>query len=259
MDLDEIKKYWEDRATSDSTVQSTTNDVYLREIEARVLGEQIRKFVPASIVDIGCGDARTTARLAQKFKNIEFTGADYSPAMIENSLRAVADLALSNVNLVQYDVATPYPGQGIDFAYTTRCLINLPSWDLQQKALENIRHSLRNGGIYVMIENFSDDQENFNGLRRQYELPEICIRSHNLFFENRRTTEFLTTRFEIIENVNISSAYYMMSRIIYSAICKERGEEPNYFDRHHELAAQLPFVGDYGPVRMLCLRKSDRG
>jgi SAM-dependent methyltransferase len=255
MNLAEIRKYWEDRADSDPTVQSTTNDVFLREIEARVLGEQIEKFRPRAVVDIGCGDARTTARLAQKFKDIEFTGSDYAHSMIENSLQTVTSFGLSNVNLFIHDITTPISLKEMDFAYTTRCLINLPSWDLQKKALENIWQSLRGGGLYIMIENFCDDQKKFNELRRKFDLPEISIRSHNLFFENRKTIDFLSNTFEIVENTNISSSYYIMSRVIYSAICKERGESPDYFDKHHELAAQLPFLGDYGPVRMLCLRK----
>ena len=256
MEFNEIRRYWEDRATSDSTAQSTTNDVYLREIEARVLSEQIEKFGPKSVVDIGCGDARTTARLACKFRGIEFKGTDYAHSMIENSAQTIASLALSNVHLFQYDVTKPFPLLDVDFVFTTRCLINIPSWDLQKKAVENIRNCLRDGGIYVMIENFSDDQKKFNRLRRQYDLPEIDVRNHNLFFENNKTIEFLSEIFDIVENTNISSTYYLMSRVVYSAICKERGETPDYFDRHHELAAQLPFLGDYGPVRMLCLRKA---
>jgi len=32
MDFNGMKKYWENRAKEDDSVQSTTNDVYLREI-----------------------------------------------------------------------------------------------------------------------------------------------------------------------------------------------------------------------------------
>ena len=46
LDYDDIRKYWDDRAVGDSSVQSTTQDVYLREIEARVLEERIERYAP---------------------------------------------------------------------------------------------------------------------------------------------------------------------------------------------------------------------
>ena len=65
MDFNEIKKYWEDRAALDTSAQSTTQDFYLREIEFKVLSERIKKYSPKLVADIGCGDGRTTARLAE--------------------------------------------------------------------------------------------------------------------------------------------------------------------------------------------------
>jgi hypothetical protein len=66
MDFDQVKKYWEERASADSSAQSTTLDYYLREIEFRVVKGMIDRYRPARVMDVGCGDARTTARLAQE-------------------------------------------------------------------------------------------------------------------------------------------------------------------------------------------------
>ena len=57
------------------------------------------------------------------------------------------------------------------------------------------------------------------------------------------------------EEINISSTYYLVSRIIYSKICAETGVQMDYFDDHHRYAAGLPFSGEFGPVRLICLRK----
>lgn len=254
MNFDEIKRYWEDRASRDSSAQSTTQDFYLREIEFNVLSEHIGKYLPNSVVDIGCGDGRTTIRLASKYPAIHFYGFDYSLAMIENAQKVLLSSQAFNIEFEQFDICYELKAS-FDFIYTTRCLINLPSWDLQKKAIKNIHEALNVGGVYIMVENFIEGQENFNLVRRKFDLPEIPVREHNFFFQRERLLEYVKDSFLVEEEVNISSTYYLVSRVIYSKICSETGVRPDYFDDHHRFASGLPFCGEFGPVRLLCLKK----
>ena len=255
MDFEQIRHYWEQRAAADTSAQSTTQDYYLREIEFRVLHDSLLKYRPGHIMDIGCGDASTTIRLASAFPEARFIGGDYSSSMRRNAIANLATAGLSNICIESCDITEPLLAKAQDLVYTTRCLINLPSWELQQRALESIHGALRVGGIYVMIENFIEGQENFNRVREAFGLPPIAVRSHNLFFERTRLFEFLTPKFDVIEEVNISSTYYLVSRIIYSRICHDKSAQPDYFNAHHRYACALPFSGEYGPVRMLSLRR----
>ncbi len=257
MNFEDIRKYWEDRAAADSSVQSTTQDVYLREIEFKALTERIRKYSPAVVADLGCGDGRTTARLASEFPEAFFSGFDYSSSMVENANKVLLSGKASNVEFDQLDICKGLNGT-FDLIYTTRCLINLPSWDLQRLAINSIHKALPVGGVYLMVENFLEGQENFNQVRKDFGLPAIPIREHNLFFERHRLLEYVEGRFEVEEEVNISSTYYLVSRVIYSKICLETGKQPDYFDHHHRFAAGLPFSGEFGPVRLVCLKKRDR-
>lgn len=252
--VDEIRSYWEGRAAGDTSPQSTTQDVYLREIELRVLIERIKRLKPATIVDIGCGDGRTTTGVAKSFPSLQISGFDYSDAMVENARENVATQGLSNIIFGSHDIRDPLANH-FDLAYTTRCLINLPDWELQRLALRNIHHALHAGGYYLMIENFMEGQENFNQLRRKFGLPEIAVRNHNLFFERNRLILDINALFLVEEEVNISSTYYMVSRIVYSRICADSGVQPDYFNEHHRHAASLPFSGEFGPVRLLILKK----
>jgi SAM-dependent methyltransferase len=254
MDFEEIKKYWEGRAALDSSAQSTTQDFYLREIEFNALSERIKKYSPKLVADVGCGDGRTTARLAENNPNVLFSGFDYSLSMVENAKKALNPKISANVSFSQRDIRESLNAD-LDLIYTTRCLINLPSWDLQKLAIANIHEALRPGGIYLMVENFFEGQENFNQVRRNFGLPEIPIREHNFFFQRSRLVDYIDSQFEIEEEVNISSSYYLASRIIYSKICSETGQQPDYFDDHHRFAAGLPFSGEFGPVRLVCLKK----
>lgn len=254
MNFEEIKKYWEDRAAEDSSSQSTTKDYYLREIEFNALFERIQKYSPDHVADVGCGDGRTTLRLASKFPNASFTGLDYSSFMVENARSILLSSELSNIEFDQLDICDGLKNS-FNLIYTTRCLINLPTWDLQKVAINNIHKALTIGGVYLMVENFIEGQDNFNQVRRNFGLPEIPIREHNFFFQRQRLLDYIDSRFEVEEEINISSLYYLVSRVVYSKICAETGKQPDYFDDHHRFAAGLPLSGEFGPVRLICLKK----
>jgi SAM-dependent methyltransferase len=251
----DVKAYWEERAAGDSSPQSTTLDYYLRDIEFRVLSEQIERHAPSRVMDIGCGDAFTTLRLARRFPNIKFVGGDYARPMIENAAGNVAKFETKNVELLQFDVLSPSDIGQFDFVYTSRCIINVIGWDKQKAAFRNIHDLLHPSGVYCMLENFVDGQAALNSVRQTFGLDEIKIRDHNCFLQAETVDKFLGTAFDIVENVNISSSYYLVSRVIYSKICQLEGVQPDYFDKHHELASKLPFCGNYGPVKMLVLKK----
>ena len=252
--VEEVRSYWESRASGDSSAQSTTQDVYLREIELRVLIEQIERLKPASVVDIGCGDGRTTIGIAKCLLSPNFSGFDYSDAMVENARANFAAHGLSNIVFGCHDIRNPL-ADCFDLAFTTRCLINLPDWELQRLALRNIHHALHVGGHYLMIENFIEGQENFNRLRREFGLPEIAVRNHNLFFDRSRLLLDIEKLFSVEKEINISSTYYMASRVVYSRICSDSGTQPDYYDDHHRYAASLPFSGEFGPLRLMVLTK----
>ena len=254
MNFEEIQEYWEERAAADKSAQSTTQDYYLREIEYNTLSERIEKYSPHLVADIGCGDGRTTMRLAAKFPNVFFSGFDYSNSMVENAKEANLSDDLQNVQFHRLDIREGLPG-AFNLIYTTRCLINLPSWELQRRAIDSIHKALAAGGVFLMVENFIEGHENFNQVRKNFALPEIPIRDHNLFFKRQRLLEYVDTRFSVKEEINISSVYYLVSRIIYSKICFEAGKQPDYFDDHHRFAAGLPFSGEFGPVRLINLKK----
>lgn len=254
MNFEEIRRYWEERATGDETAQATTQDVFLRAIELDVLAERIRRTTPGSVADVGCGDGRTTIALARRFPDIRFSGLDYSQAMLELASKILGPEGISNLTFHRRDLRDGL-GDTYELAYSTRCLINLPSWDLQQDALAKIHAALGPGGTYLMIENFIEGHDNFNQIRRNFGLPEIPVRDHNLYFARDRLLDYATKFFDAVEELNISSTYYLVSRIVYSRICTDAGAIPDYFDAHHRYAARLPLCGEYGPVRLISFRK----
>ena len=254
MNYEEIRNYWEGRAAGDISAQSTTQDVFLRQIELNTLTEKIGKYSPKLVADMGSGDGRTTIGLAQRFSDVQFFGFDYSLSMVSNSRKLVSAQTALNIAFGQHDIRDEL-SESYDLIYTTRCLINLPSWELQKEALRNIHNALSPSGVYLMIENFIEGQDNFNDIRRNFGLSEIPVREHNLFFNRQSLLDYSNALFDMDEEINISSMYYLVSRVIYSKICSDAGSKPDYFDAHHRYAAGLPFCGEFGPVRLICFRK----
>lgn len=249
----DIKKYWNERAKSDSSPQSTTQDVFLREIEQRVMENILEHSQAEVILDVGCGDGRTTLALARRFPNRQFIGFDYAPGMINNAVDNCTDRD-SNVKFFIHDATISIPAKP-ELVFSTRCLINLPTISAQLKALESIHECLAIGGEYVMIENFIEGQQALNRLRTSYDLPEIPVRFHNNFFSRDWLEAYCNGKWLLLNEFNISSTYYLVTRVVYSRICKDNGIEPSYFDSINKYASKLPFLGEFGPVRLLHFRK----
>lgn len=253
----QVRDYWEGRAKSDKEATSTTNDIYLRQIEQRVLLENCKIFEDPLILDVGCGDARTSAVIASNLQTAEITGIDYAQHMIDNATSLHS--GINNLDLHVADCTSGEPSSDhlskFHIAYSTRCLINILEDRNRFNAFRFIHKSLKPGGLYLMIENFMEGQINFNRVREDFGLQPIPVRNHNRFFDDQELQMTIAGLFELQESVNISSSYYLATRIVYSKICEEKKVEPDYNDQHHKYASMLPFSGDFGPVYLKILKK----
>ncbi len=260
-----IKDYWNQRAGENSgSLTATTQDIWLRRLEvACLIGTLETLDLPpgARIADMGCGDGNTILQLARQFPDFQFVGFDYAPQMIET---AQAQLAASGGlnGRVQFhvgDVNDPVASAGLgqlDVAMTDRCLINLETSTAQYAAIGRIAQCLKPGGIYLAIENFHEGQDAMNAARAAMELQEIPVRWHNHFFHEAEFRAQTAAHFTSIVFHEFASAYYYATRVIYSALCKMRGIEPDYDHEIHRLAVQLPHMGNFSPIRLAVLRKA---
>jgi ubiquinone/menaquinone biosynthesis C-methylase UbiE len=256
MNQDQVKKYWEDRAKSHPEGQKTTMDVSLREIEYRNLRKQILLNQPKTVLDVGCGDGKTTIRLAKDFPGIYFYGMDFSGSMILEAERSIGDF--DNIEFKVGDILNPISDISFDLIFTNRCLINLTSWELQLLAIQNMKKLLNFKGILILIENIFESQEKFNCFRTAVGLHKIPIREHNLFFQRLVLIKELKLIFNEVGIKNISSTYYFITRIVYSRICKLLRRHPNYVGVTHKFSALLPSIGDMGPVNLISAKSSKK-
>lgn len=264
---EKIRQYWQQRAAeSNGDVTATTNDVYLRELEHATVAEALRSFdMPdgATMLDIGCGDGYTTLHVARHLPQLDVTGIDYADAMVDLATQRLADAPelADRMRFMQGDATNlraAVGGARFDVAMTTRCLINLETPDAQYATIADIASLLKPGGRYMAVENFMEGQDAMNAARAAVGLPEIPVRWHNLFFCEDEFRQWAGEHFARVTFHDFASAYYYATRVVYSAMCRMRGEEPDYQHEIHQLAPKLPSFGNFSPIRMVICERGDK-
>jgi ubiquinone/menaquinone biosynthesis C-methylase UbiE len=259
-----IKEHWESRAReSAGTPAATTNDIYLRELEINTISNMLQQFELSSgsrVLDVGCGDGYSTLKIAQRITAVHFIGLDYSENMIKTAeARLSSERELQNrVSFLVGDVTQLNESSGralYEVVVSDRCLINLESSESQTHAIAQLAELLKPCGYYIAIENFVETHDLMNRARLAVGLPEIPIRWHNLYFRENDFRQMAQPFFSDITFSDFSSSYYFATRVIYAAMCKMRGEEPDYKHEIHQLSIDLPWVGQFSPVRMALLRR----
>jgi ubiquinone/menaquinone biosynthesis C-methylase UbiE len=265
---DKIKNYWDERARQYlDNPAATTDDIYLRELEISTIIQtlnEIRLPVQGKLLDVGCGDGYSLLKVARTFGNLFFFAIDYSENMIrlaQQRLEGPSELK----SRIQFKVGDVMELDQIchhlhyDVVLSDRCLINLDSFETQSHAIAQIANHTKPGGYYIAIENFIEGHENMNAARRQMGLPEIPVRWHNRYFEEKPFVQCAERFFEDISFKEFSSSYYFATRVIYSAMCQMRRETPDYNHEIHQLAVHLPWVGKFSPIRMVVMRRRLEG
>ena len=208
---EKIKAYWDERAIQHlADPSSTTNDIYLRELEIVTIIKTLKRLHNSTnkkILDVGCGEGYSTFKIAQACDQFTFHGIDYSPKMIQ-----VANDRLS-INPLMGNRLDFRVGDVLDlskllkeFEYDTvisdRCLINLECKNDQRHAIHEIAKHVSCNGYYIAIENFIEGHEEMNRARSEMGLNEIPVRWHNLYFTENDFKEFTNQYFDLIEIID---------------------------------------------------------
>jgi ubiquinone/menaquinone biosynthesis C-methylase UbiE len=261
---EQIRAYWEERAEHYlADPASTTNDVYLRELEIQTITRILRSLLgpgPAKVLDVGCGDGYGTLNVARELPEFSFQGIDYSTNMIRMARERLAKMPFLKKRLFfevgdVLDLRAVCGGTTFDAVVSDRCLINLASKEDQRHAIKEIARHVAVGGYYLAVENFIEGQVAMNQARAAIGLPEIPVRWHNLYFSEAEFIKFAAPEFEFLEFKDFASAYYFATRVIYAGLCRRSGEEIDYRHPVHQLAVELPWTGNFSPIRMAVLRR----
>jgi cyclopropane fatty-acyl-phospholipid synthase-like methyltransferase len=252
--VDEKKvEFWNARASLNAN--PGTDDYNLKNLEEK----EIFKHIPnnANILDIGCGNGSTLIRLVLE-KNCTGVGIDFSEKMIASARQASEQMNLNTrVSFFQDSIPDLKKNYGIfDCIISERCIINLESHTLQHQAFDELMTFLKPGGIFLMIESFSEGLEKVNALRSSFGLEPISAPWHNLFLTDTVVREWQGDQYKIDQVIHFSSAYYYLSRVIYAKIAQNHGEPVRYDSEINKIACQVPPFGEFGPTRLYLWKKN---
>lgn len=181
----------------------------MRELEVAF----VERYLAANqrAADVGCGDGRATRRYAQKVASM--LGIERSEHLRAIAFDEQAAEPIPNLEFAAGDILdlSDYAG-AFDVVITERVLINLPSWEHQRQALDQIARALKTGGHYVMLENTNDGDEALNRVREAVGLKPIPQHWHNLFLDWDAFASHVPSAFELVERRGFS-LYYVLTRV----------------------------------------------
>jgi SAM-dependent methyltransferase len=231
--IDITKAFWEDRARNpDLTEETVTHPDYnQRLLEIEVL----LQYLPQGqrILDVGCGNGFSTAVFARYAAHV--VGIDYSAAMIERAGREFGHLP--NISFAVQDVLDlDFPPESFDVVISQRCLINLPTWETQQKAITNIARVLKPGGYFFLQEGSRQGRERLNQVRETFGLSRMPTVAYNLDFDEENLWPFVCRYFDIVE-VRRFGLYDLISRVVHPLLVSPA--EPRYDAKINEVARRV--------------------
>jgi SAM-dependent methyltransferase len=209
-----IKKFWDSRAREyGADRQATLREKYLRLLEIKTMKRLIRRYTPKRVLDVGCGNGYSTKLYAREFPGIQFIGMDYSEEMIQYAQQS----PVPNCRFFVGDVldTTSLKEGDFDLIMSQRCLQNLPDYELQQKAINNLLTRKNRDGHMLLMECSKDGVAQLNNLRvRLGKKPIDNIEPwHNNFFEDKSLRADFGARI-----VYFSSTYMFFAKVLHNRL-----------------------------------------
>ena len=211
-----IKEYWESQGRSHGdTHWASWGDHFAISLEIDTIGRYIK---PANkVLDVGCANGFSTLRQFELQPDASFTGVDYAEAMIAHANRSKAERNLAD-DQVRFQVASildlPFDSGLYDVVYTTRVLINLPTWEQQLQAIGECLRVVKAGGKLILSEAFWEPFCRLNGIRLLLDLPPLVEHDFNRYLKKERLDAWLAQQRLTFEVHEFSSIYYLGSRCL---------------------------------------------
>jgi hypothetical protein len=103
-------------------------------------------------------------------------------------------------------------GRLFDIVVTIRCVINLPTWPLQQDGIRQISKAVKPGGLYLLSEGWREGWDGLNRMRSRAGLDPMQLAPHNRLLDRAEFEALIHADFEIASYHSLGW-YLVMSRI----------------------------------------------
>lgn len=245
MQKDHIKDYWEQQAqTHGDSHHASWGDNFMLDLEINTIKSYLSDN--DSVLDAGCANGYATFKQLEAKKLKSITGIDFAENMIHEANAAKKKKNLGDT--IHFEVgdirSLNFKDNSFDVVYTTRVLINLPTWNEQIQGINECIRVAKPGGTIILSEAFWEPLMLLNSLRSIKQMPPLVEHDFNRYMKKQRLDAYLQSlglKFSIDE---FSSVYYLGSRFLRELVT-DANAYPGYSNPINELfyKMELNFSG----------------
>lgn len=210
-----IREYWENQAQLHGASHAASwGDSHAISLEIDTIAKHIKDG--DSVLDVGCANGYSALRQMWRNQVKRLVGVDFSPAMIATACEEKGNQGFgSSVEFRIGDArALEFKGESFDVVYTTRTLINLPSWDEQKQAIGEALRVCKRGGTVILCEAFWEPLCALNALRAVAKLPPLVEHDFNRYLKKSKLESLLRAQSLEFFCEEFSGVYYIGSRFL---------------------------------------------
>ena len=209
-----ILEFWNSQADKYGTDHTASwGDNYAIDLEIENIALHIKEG--DKVLDVGCANGYST--LHHLNKNIRsMISVDFSEAMIRQANEnKVKHGSPNNFSFEVGDIRNlRFEDNAFHVVYTTRTLINLPTWDEQKQGINQCIRVCRIGGTIILSEAFWEPLVLLNSMRTLKSLPPLVEHDFNRYLKKNQLEDFLSSQVLQFEVIDFSSIYYLGSRFL---------------------------------------------
>lgn len=224
---DHIKNFWESQAIiHKSSPSASWGDEFAIDLEVNTISEFIKKG--DIVLDMGCANGFAAYRQFDNKKPNKIYGVDYAKNMIKfanqikqnHPQKESFDFSHGDVRNIDFE------NEKFDVVYTTRVLINLPTWEEQKLGIDECIRVTKKGGVIIFCEAFYEPLVTINSIRKLTNLPALYEHDFNRYIKKIRLENYLKEKGISFECDEFSSLYYLGSRVVRELV----SDKENYVD-----------------------------
>ncbi len=259
MSAPHIKEYWEKQGeVHGASHWASWGDNWMIDLEIDTISKHIHDG--DSVLDVGCANGYATFRQARLHKLSAITGLDFAANMVQAAQQAKGEHGFGeNIHFMQGDVrALQFADGSFDVAYTTRVLINLPTWELQMQGIGECIRVVKPNGVIVLSEGFWEPLMLLNAMRALKSLSPLVEHDFNRYLKLGALEEYLKKLGLRYHVDDFSSLYYLGSRFL-----RELVTDPDAFPGFSNPINELFFEiekrfsgGGFGVQQAVIIRKT---
>lgn len=212
---DRIKDYWDSQAIKHGTSHNASwGDSWMIELEISTISKYIRRS--DIVLDVGCANGYSSFRQMERTNLKKIVGLDFSSKMIQEANTKKKEIKLDDkINFFEGDIRSiDFKDNSFDLVYTTRVLINLPTWDDQILGIQECIRVTKPGGTIILSEGFWEPLCLLNSLRLLVGLSPLVEHDFNRYIKLEILKNFLEREKIKYRIEDFSSIYYLGSRFL---------------------------------------------